>query len=39
VTYAVSSVVLGVALVVAGRALGSAMFGRAELDLAEDEVL
>ncbi len=39
VTYAVTSVVLGVALVLAGRALGSSVLGRAELDLTEDEAL
>ena len=39
VAYAVASVALGVTLVVAGRALGSSMFGAAELDLADDEAL
>jgi CrcB protein len=39
VTYAVTSVVLGVALVLAGRALGSSVLGRVELDLTEDEAL
>jgi CrcB protein len=37
--YAVASVVLGLGLVVAGRAIGSAAFGAAPLDLREDEEL
>jgi fluoride ion exporter CrcB/FEX len=37
--YAVGSVLLGVAMVVVGRALGAAAFGAAPLDLREDEVL
>ncbi len=37
--YAVSSVVLGVALVALGRVLGSALFGSAPYDLEEDEEL
>lgn len=37
--YAVASVVLGLALVVTGRAIGSAAFGSAPLDLREDEEL
>jgi len=39
VLYAVASVVLGVALVMLGRALGSALFGPAPLDLLQDEAL
>jgi CrcB protein len=39
VAYAVGSVLLGVAMVVAGRAFGTAAFGAAPLDLREDEVL
>jgi len=35
----VASVVLGVALVLAGRALGSVVVGRVPFDLAEDEAL
>ena len=38
-SYAVGSVLLGVAMVVAGRALGAALFGPAGLDLREDEEL
>ena len=37
--YAVASVVLGVLMVLVGRALGSVVFGAAEIDLFEDEVL
>jgi CrcB protein len=37
--YVVASVVLGVAMVAIGRALGSAAFGAAPLDLIEDEAL
>ena len=37
--YAVSSVVLGVALVALGRVLGSALFGSAPYDLEGDEEL
>jgi CrcB protein len=37
--YAVGSVLLGVAMVVVGRALGAAAFGAAPLDLREDEAL
>lgn len=37
--YAVSSVVLGVALVALGRVLGAALFGSAPYDLEEDEEL
>lgn len=37
--YAVSSAALGVALVLAGRQLGAAVFGPAPVDLAEDEAL
>jgi len=37
--YALASVLLGVALVVVGRALGALAFGAAPLDLAEDEAL
>jgi fluoride exporter len=37
--YAVSSVVLGVALVALGRVLGSTVFGSAPYDLEEDEEL
>jgi CrcB protein len=37
--YAVSSVVLGVALVALGRVLGAALFGPAPYDLEEDESL
>ena len=37
--YAVGSVLLGVAMVVLGRALGAAVFGAAPLDLREDEAL
>ena len=37
--YAVSSVVLGVALVALGRVLGTAAFGTAPYDLEEDEEL
>lgn len=39
VGYAVSSVVLGVALVLAGRAVGARAFGPAPFDLVEDEAL
>ena len=37
--YAAGSVLLGVAMVVVGRALGAAVFGAAPLDLREDEAL
>lgn len=37
--YAAASVLLGVVMVVAGRALGAAVFGPAPLDLREDEEL
>ena len=37
--YALASVLLGVALVVVGRALGALAFGAAPLELAEDEAL
>jgi fluoride exporter len=39
VTYAVGSAVLGVALVLLGRALGARAFGASALDLREDEAL
>ena len=39
VAYAAASVVLGVALVLTGRALGSVVVGRVPFDLAEDEAL
>ena len=39
VAYAVGSVLLGVAMVLAGRALGAAVFGAAPLDVREDEDL
>jgi CrcB protein len=39
VSYAAGSVLLGVAMVVVGRALGAALFGAAPLDLREDEAL
>jgi len=37
--YAVASVLLGVAFVLAGRMMGAAIFGPAPLDLLEDEAL
>lgn len=39
VSYALLSAVLGVALVLVGRSLGSAMFGRTPMSLREDEEL
>jgi len=37
--YAVASVVLGVAFVLAGRTMGAALFGPSPIDLLEDEAL